>query len=377
MFKFLKNKIQDAISKISKKVEEEKEIVEEPKELEKVPSEKKEIPKEEKKKEEIPSKEEKEKKGFFKKIKEKFEKKEVKEEIPKEEKGIFKKIKEKITTTKISKEKFNELFHELEIALLENNVAMEVVEKIKQDLKVDLVDVPLKKGDVKNHVIESLKKSIKEILSLTEINLVKKVKECKERPCVLLFLGYNGTGKSLTAAKVALYLKNKGLNPLLAAGDTFRAAGAIQLEEYGKAVNVPVIKTQDQGDSCALIYDAIASAKAKHFDAVLADTAGRMHSNADLMDELKKIVRVNKPDLKILILDALSGSDIVEQAKEFEKGIGLDALIITKVDAYEKGGSILSAAYILKKPILFFGCGQKMDSLKEYDAEETLKNLGL
>ncbi|MBU2639708.1 MAG: signal recognition particle-docking protein FtsY [Nanoarchaeota archaeon] len=353
MFNFLKDKIKkavDAVSEKLKKEETEVEVLTAPKE----------------------------------KIKEK--KKEVEEEIKKEklheeiqEKGFFKKVAEKVTTKRISEEKFEELFQPLELALLENNVAFEVVEKIKQDLKQDLTSKPLSRKNIEEQIKDSLKKSIRKILNLEEINLVGSIKKTskEKRPYVIMVIGYNGSGKSITCAKLAKKLKKYSFSPLLAAADTYRAAGAIQLVEYGKMIDVPVIHNPNTKDSCSVIFDAIKHAKNKEFDVVIADTSGRIHNNQNLMDELKKIARVNNPDLTILILDSLTGSDIVEQMREFDNIIDVDGIILTKVDTNEKGGSMLSATYIGKKPILYLGIGQKMDDLEEFDIDKFLKRLGL
>jgi len=262
--------------------------------------------------------------------------------------------------------------------LLENNVAYEVIDKIKEDLKQNIVDVSV--NNVKKTIKDSLRKTLSEILDVPQLDIIEKIKEIRkeDRSAVFLILGYNGVGKSITCAKFARYLKDRNFKPFLAAGDTFRAAGSLQLANYANMIGVPVLQIQEQkGDSCALIFDAIKSANSRKLDVVIADTAGRIHSNTDLMDELKKIVRVNKPDMKILVLDSLTGNDVVEQCEQFDKFVGVDALIFTKVDAYEKGGSLLSAAYILNKPILFLGIGQDMNSLKEYDKKEILESLGL
>ena len=364
MFGFLKKKIKSAVSSITKKVEEEAEVVEAPveqiKEKPKKVEAKKKVskPKVQKKVKEVPKEE---------------PKKDVKEEPVKEKKGFFGKIAEKVTTKKISEKQFEEFFFELEVALLENNVALEVIDKIKEDLKMDLVDVPLKRGDIAKQIMNSLKTSVSEILKVPKISLLSEAG--KTKPYKILFLGFNGVGKSLSVARVAQYFKKNGLKPVLAAGDTFRAAAVAQLEEYGKQVGVPVIKHQQGSDACAVIYDSIESAKAKKLDVVLADSAGRIHSNNDLMQELKKIVSKNKFDLKVLVIEATVGSDVVDQVKEFDKVVGVDALIITKNDVYEKGGSLLSACYLLKKPILFLGVGQGFDDLKEYDSKEISSKL--
>lgn len=335
MFKFLKEKIKEAILGITKKVETE---------IEEKPQEKKE---------------------------------ESKAEEPKQKKSIFKKIHERVTLKKIDKTRFDELFFDIEIALLENNVAQEVVEKIKQQLEIDLVDKPLKRTEVSSIVKSSIKKALEEILDLEKIDLPKLIKNSSKKPYIILILGYNGVGKSLTISKIAYFLKNKDFKVILAAGDTFRAAGSSQLAEYAKKVDIPMIKGQTGSDSCSIIYDAVSSAKAKDYDVVLADTAGRVHSNQNLLNELKKIVRVNQPDFNLLVIDSMTGSDVVQQVQEFNKAVKVDALVITKVDTYEKGGALLSAAYILKKPILFLGVGQNMSDLKEYNKELIISSLGL
>ena len=166
-----------------------------------------------------------------------------------------------------------------------------------------------------------------------------------------------------------------GYKPLLAAGDTYRAAGDIQLEKYAEKIDVPVIKHKHGSDSCAVIFDARKAAEARGYDVVLADTSGRMHTEKNLLEELKKICRVNKPDLKILVLDSLSGSDVISQFEFFDDAVGVDAVIFSKVDVNEKGGNILSVCFSYKKPVLFLGVGQGYDDLEAYNPEKLVKNL--
>ena len=293
-----------------------------------------------------------------------------------EEKSIFTKIKEKVTLKTISKEKFEELFAEIELALLENNVAQEVVERIKKQLEQDLVDIPLKRNEISSIIKTSFKKALDDILGSEKIDLLALIKKKEKKPYIILVIGYNGVGKSITIAKIANYLKNKNLKVILAAGDTFRAAGSSQLAEYAKQIEVPVIKGKLGADSCSIIYDAVNSAKSKEYDVVLGDTAGRLHSNENLLNELKKIVRVNNPDLSILVLDSMTGSDVVNQSEEFGKAVKIDSVVLTKADAYSKGGALLSASYILKKPILFLGVGQGYSDLEKFNADVILKRLG-
>jgi fused signal recognition particle receptor len=144
---------------------------------------------------------------------------------------------------------------------------------------------------------------------------------------------------------------------------------------HGDKLGIKVIKHEYGADSAAVIYDAIEHAKAKDVDFVLADTAGRSHSNKNLMDELKKVVRVNKPELKILVMDSLAGNDLVEQARNFDAAVGVDAMIFTKTDVNEKGGGMLSACLAVKKPILYIGTGQEYDDIELFDAKKFVKDL--
>jgi len=389
MFNFLKDKLKSAISKISKKVEAEtpkEEIKEETKgKIEEKP--KKEKIKHEKTKEDIQEikKEEltEEKQGFLSKLKEKFikkeeltEEKEV-EEHKEEKKGFFGIIKEKITTTKISEEKFEDLFSDLELALLENNVAFEVVEKIKEDLKKDVVDKPIKRGDVENTIKDSLKESIEDLFLTPKINLMDMIKNKEEKPFVICFVGINGGGKTTSISKVAHLIKKKNLSVVLAASDTFRAASIEQLKEWGNRLNIKVIAHNYKSDPAAVAFDAIKYAQAHKIDVVLIDTAGRLHSNINLMREMQKIIKVAKPDLKIFVGEAITGNDCVEQAKEFNEAIGIDGVILSKADVDEKGGAMVSTSFVTHRPIIYIGIGQNLDDLKEFNKDEIIKSIGL
>ena len=304
-------------------------------------------------------------------------KREAKEEEFKEEaveKGFFARLKEKLTVTKISAREFEELFGELELILLENNVSLEVVEKIKFGLKRDLVDKPLQ-GKVDDIVQESLKKTVEEVLNTEQIDLIHKVRQ--KKPFVIAFFGINGAGKTTTLAKVAYKLKKQGLSTVFAASDTFRAAAIQQLEEQGELVGARVIKHDYGSDAAAVAFDAVKYAEKNDIDVVLVDTAGRLHSNTNLLAELKKIVKVIKPDFKIFIGESITGNDCLEQIKEFNEQIGIDGVILTKADVDEKGGTALSVAYTTKKPILYLGIGQGLDDLEEFNKEKMVKRLGL
>jgi len=324
----------------------------------------------------------KEGKDISKKIKEieKIYKKEkprdLVKEVAKEKSNIFGKISQVITTKKISESQYDELFWELEVELLENNVAFEVIEKIKDDLKPKLVDVPISRSKVEETIEESLRDSISELLSFENIDLIKEIRSNKEKPYVIVFLGTNGSGKTTTISKVANYLKNNNISCILAAADTFRAAAIQQLEEHGKKLELKVIKQDYGADPAAVCFDAISHAKSQHIDCVLIDTSGRLHSNKDLMRELEKIIRIAKPNLKVLVAESITGNDAVEQALQFNEFIGLDSVILTKSDIDEKGGTIISFSYMTKKPILFLGIGQNYNDLKVPEKKEILKTLG-
>jgi len=359
MFKFLKKKVKDAVGVFKKGVEEKGEVVETPK-----PKVKKVKTKVEPKLD-LPEKKE---------IKKEDKVEEKPKEQPKEKKGLFGKIKEKVVTKTINEKQFDELFWELEVGLLENNVAFEVIEKIKEDLKKELVNVPLKRGQIEKIIYNTLKKSVNEILDYEKFDLFSKIKE--KKPYVIVFIGVNGSGKTTSIAKFAYMLKKQGLSVVLAAADTFRAASIQQLEEQGKRVDVKVIKHDYGSDPAAVGFDAVKYAKQKDIDVVLIDTAGRQHSNVNLMEEMKKIIRVVKPDLKLYVGEMISGNDCIEQIQNFDKAVSIDGAILSKADIDEKGGTAISVSHVTGKPILYLGVGQELDDLEDFDKNKILDTLG-
>jgi len=291
-----------------------------------------------------------------------------------EKKGFFGKVKQTFTTKTISADKFEELFWELEVALLENNVSVEVIEKIKEDLKKELVDKPLPR-DVESVIEETLKKTLQEILTVKKVDLLSLAKN--KKPLIIAFFGVNGAGKTTSIAKLTYYLQQHGLSVVLAACDTFRAAAIQQLEEHADLLKVKMIKHDYGSDAAAVAYDAVKYAEKNNIDVVLIDTAGRLHSNTNLMQELEKIIRVTKPDLKLFVGESITGNDCIEQARQFNSLVEMDGAILTKADVDEKGGAPLSIAYTIKKPILFLGMGQEYKDLEEFNAEKIMERLGL
>lgn len=296
---------------------------------------------------------------------------------PEPKKGRFARFREKVSTREITSKDIDDFFDESEVDLLQSNVAVSVIEKMKSDLKNDLVGKPIPRTRLADSVSESFRKSMLEMLDQGKIDIENIIKDAKKegRPAVLMFLGYNGVGKTTTLAKIGKRLKDKGHSVVFAAADTFRSAALEQIEIHGKRLGIKVIKHGYGSDPAAVLFDAIEHAKSKGIDVVLADTAGRMHTNKNLADELKKISRVNKPDLKILVLDSLTGNDIVPQGERFNDMVGVDAIVVTKVDVDEKGGAIISASFVLKKPIIYITTGQEYGDIEEFDPEKIVKVL--
>ena len=294
-----------------------------------------------------------------------------------EKKGFFEAIKEKIITTRINGEQFEKLFWEMEMALMENNVAVDVIDKIKNDLKGQLVEKPIRRTRVEETIESALKDSILGLFQKNTINLLNEIKNKKEKPFVIAFFGINGSGKTTSIAKIANMLKHSNISCALAAGDTFRAASIEQLQQHADKLGIRLIKHGYGSDPAAVAFDAIKHAQAKNIDVVLIDTAGRMQTNTNLIDEMKKIVRVAKPDLKIFVGESITGNDCVEQAKTFNETVGFDGIILSKADIDEKGGAAISVSYVTKKPILYFGVGQGYKDLEPFNQEKIMKSIGL
>jgi fused signal recognition particle receptor len=297
------------------------------------------------------------------------------EEVKEEKKGFFQKITETVTKVSLSEKKFNELFWELEVTLLENNVAVEVIEKIKNDLKEDIVNNKVARSELDVKVIASLKKSILGLFNVDKIDILKNIKS--KKPYVIVFIGINGVGKTTNLAKLAYLLKKNGLTCVVGACDTFRAAAIQQLEEHTINVGVKLIKHDYGSDPAAVAFDTIKHAESQNADVVLLDTAGRLHSNKNLMQELVKVIRVSKPDLKIFVGESLAGNDVVEQARLFNDAVGIDGIILSKADTDEKGGAAISVTHITGKPILYLGVGQTYEDLEKFDKDKLIEKIGL
>lgn len=412
MFKKLKEKLSGWLKSSRKKVEEDAEVVKAKEEIKEKKAEKEtkkpvEEVKEEKKKieevvEEIPKETPKSVEEAREEVRETQKKaadvekiKEIKETIkpmPKEissisekagdldtrkekPKSFFEKVRSKFSY-KISEDNFNEIFDDLEMLLLENNVALEVVEDIKRNLSEKLVGREVKQQEIESEIRKELKNALNEIL-IEPDNPLEFIREKKEKPFVILFFGINGTGKTTSIAKLAYFLKKSGMSVVLAAGDTFRAASIEQISEHAKRLGVPLIKQSYGSDPAAVGFDAIKYAKSHGIDVVLIDTAGRMHTRANLIEEMKKIERVTKPDLKIFVAESIAGNDATEQAKTFHEAIEIDGSLLSKADIDERGGTIISVSHVTNKPIFYLGLGQEYGDLRLFNKQEFIESLGL
>jgi fused signal recognition particle receptor len=288
-------------------------------------------------------------------------------------KSELKKLVTKVTTTELKSENLHPVLSEFKINLAENDVAFPVAERICDEMEKRLDGVQIRRlEDRKKIVEENLREVLMGImLANDKIDLLKSVDEKRKKgePYLIVFAGINGTGKTTTIAKVARYLNKNGYSVVLSCSDTYRAGSIEQLEEHARRLGIKMIKHEYGADPAAVAYDTISHAKAHGINVVLIDTAGRMQTNRNLMSELEKIKRIVHPDLTVLTVDSLTGNDAVMQAEEFHKSVGIDATILTKVDADIKGGSALSVTYVTQKPILFIGTGQKYDDLEEFDPE--------
>ena len=276
---------------------------------------------------------------------------------------------------KIKEDPLNEILDELEIILLEADVAYPVVEEIKEGVRQNLVGRKYDRSYTLEQVVElAIKDAVRSVLKINEFDFDGWLAQQK-RPTVIMFVGINGTGKTTAIAKIANRIMKNGETVVLAACDTFRAGAIEQLTYHSDKLGCKIVKQEHDADPSAVAFDAIEHAKSKRKDVVLIDTAGRMQTNNNLIEEMKKIVRVAKPDLKVFVGDSLAGNDAIEQAKVFDQAVGIDAIILTKIDTDAKGGAALSIAHTINKPIAFVCNGQEYDDIVKFDTEWMIQRL--
>jgi fused signal recognition particle receptor len=278
--------------------------------------------------------------------------------------------------SRIKDSNLDEVLDDLELVLLQSDVALPVVERLRKNLRRDLRGKKVRWGvDIERTIKGSLETSVRAILARPAPDLLETVRTNTPKPYVILFVGVNGTGKTTTIAKLAGWFRDHGLKPVIAASDTFRAGAIEQLLVHGERLGIKVVRQQEGSDPAAVAFDAIEHAKARGLDVVLVDTAGRQHTNENLIEEAKKIRRVAHPNLTLFVGDALSGNDVADQARLFQTALEVDGLIITKMDADVKGGSALSASFVTERPILFVGVGQGYSDLTRFDPEWMVQRL--
>ncbi len=279
----------------------------------------------------------------------------------------------------LSEKDIDRIFADLHISLLESDVAQEVIDDLTESMKKELTGQRVEKGDKMQFFV---KKKLEEyLLGMFEkagtVDLVSNIttKKSKKEPYAIVFLGINGTGKTTTIAKVANMLRKHGFSLVIAAGDTHRAGAIEQISQHASKLSIKVVAQRYGADPAAVGRDAILHAKSNRVDAVLVDTAGRMQTSKNLMDEMGKIIRVVNPDLKIFIGDSLAGNDTISQAREFYQYTKFDGAILTKTDADVKGGAAISIVHITGKPIMYLGVGQEYDDLVPFDPKSFVNSI--
>ena len=296
-------------------------------------------------------------------------------------KKIFSETAKSLGQKSISKKEIDSIFDKLEISLMENDVAQEIVDKLTSKIKNEIQNLKLERSEDSEQVITTKLYSFLSDLFLSTnnktdiIQSILEKKRSKAGPYSIIFLGINGTGKTTTVAKFCKLLRDHGVSVVLAAADTHRAGAIEQITHHGDNLNVKVITQRYGADPSAVARDALEHARKNYIDAVLIDTAGRMQTSKNLMEEVSKIIRVIKPDMKIFVGDSLAGNDTVNQAREFFEYTNYDGSILTKSDADSKGGAAISIAYLTHKPILYLGVGQGYDDLAEFDYDAFLDSI--
>lgn len=283
-------------------------------------------------------------------------------------KKAFSNAAKSIGQKELSEKDLDESLFDLNVSLLESDVSQDVIDDLSKQLKQKLVGIKLQKDESAEHIMsDTLKDSFSSILSQAgSINLIQEIKSKKQNkqgPFKIVFLGINGTGKTTTVAKVANLIKKAGFSVVIAAADTHRAGAIEQISSHAEKLSIKVISQRYGADPSAVARDALEYARKHYIDVVLIDTAGRMQTAKNLMDEIGKIVKVIKPDLKLFVGDSLSGNDTINQAKEFFSYTEFDGAILTKADADAKGGSVISISYITSKPVIYLGVGQGYDDI--------------
>jgi fused signal recognition particle receptor len=264
---------------------------------------------------------------------------------------------------------------DLEMALLDSDVEMSVAEEILETIREKMIGETRAQVETTQELVtEALHDALLDVIAVGQFDFEERIAN-SDKPVTIVFTGVNGVGKTTTIAKLSQYLEQKGYSTVLANGDTYRAGANEQIQEHAEALDQKIITHEQGGDPAAVVYDAVEYADANDVDVVLGDTAGRLHTSNDLMEQLSKIHRVVDPDMTLFVDEAVAGQDAVERAREFDDAATVDGAILTKADADSSGGAAISIAYVTGKPILFLGTGQGYDDIERFDPEELVDAL--
>jgi len=293
--------------------------------------------------------------------------------------GHFSNLYDKITKSELRGKDLDKVLDEFHMTLLESDIALPAADYIRDQLKLRIEQLQFTRfSDPRGQVRGILQEILLSVLEKPgQVDFFRLVEEKKKKgeQLIVVFVGVNGTGKTTSIAKLAHILQKKRYSVILAASDTYRAGSIQQLEEHARRIGVKTIKHDYGADAAAVAFDAVNYARAHGVNVVLIDTAGRMQTNKNLLEEMRKIVRVTKPDLTVLVVDALTGNDALEQGKVFGEAVKIDGIILAKLDADVKGGSSISLSYILGRPVLLVGTGQGYDDLEAFQAKEIVRNM--
>lgn len=274
----------------------------------------------------------------------------------------------------VSEKDIADALSDLEITLLECDVALPATDAIIAQVQKGLVGKHRKIGEsVDALVVSALKTALLEVLG-SGFDLTEYIRE-HNKPVKILFTGVNGTGKTTSVAKIGAHLKKQGFSVVIGAGDTYRAGAIEQIGVHAERLGIKVIQHQEGADPSAVLFDAVQYASSHKIDVVLADTAGRFHNKANLMNQLDKIKRVMKPDLVVYVDEAVAGNDAVTRAFEFDKTVGADAVVLTKADMDSRGGAAISIAHTIGKPLMFLGVGQAYDDIMPFEPAKVVEEL--
>ena len=290
-------------------------------------------------------------------------------------KGIFSVVKVTLTgTSEIKEGEVTELLEELELGMLESDVALSVADRIKSELAKRVIGAKVKRGQTASFIREQLREVLISLVSKEGFSLPERI-AASEKPVTVMVLGPNGAGKTTTIAKIVKMLKANNISCVVAASDTFRAAAVEQLQHHGDKLGFKVLSAKYGSDPTALAFDAVNYAKAHNIDVVLIDTAGRQETNVNLLNQLKKMNRVIQPRIKIYVGESIAGNAITEQISSFTEEIGLDGVILTKLDCDAKGGTVISVSEVTGLPIIYVGTGQGYDDIERFEPEKVIDEI--